>query len=267
MYLDDHCSEPTPFDGWFDRPLLRERGRLTHLVLLDGRLVDVWSEDEHGTRYAGLAREYDDQLRPQVAAPPPPPRHEQVLAWLERLTGGRTAVLSLDDRPRAVPDLREHLDPGSDEQWLHIGELIDDLVDSVLPAELGGPLREGLLLLRAADASAVDRRTPARVAAGLAWVVGKANGSLGPTGPVVQKDVSARLGLRPNLSSDGQSVRGLVSRTDYSSAPIGWWGRRDDLLPTGRPELLCTRVRADLVRLRDEALAVRRQTPPSEAAS
>ena len=52
-------------------PTLRERGRLSQLVFLDGRLVDAWSEDVRDSRYAALARELDEERRPRVQVPPP----------------------------------------------------------------------------------------------------------------------------------------------------------------------------------------------------
>lgn len=234
-------------------PTPRERARLSQLVFLDGRLVDAWSEDVRDTRYAALARELDEERRPRVQLPPP--RHEQVLGWLDDLTGGRDALHALTAVAPETPPLRDLLDPVADEPWLVVDELLGDLMETHLAADLAGPLRQCLCLLHAADRHLVDRSTPARVAGGVVWVVGKANGELGPSGPVRQKDVARALGVS---ALDGQSVLGRVRRLTWTT---GRPWQVPDLLPTGRSELLGPRVRSDLVRLRDDALAERASEP------
>ena len=228
-------------------PTLRERGRLSQLVFLDGRLVDAWSEDVRDSRYAALARELDEERRPRVQVPPP--RHEQVLGWLDDLTGGRDALHALTAVAPPAPPLREVLDPVADEPWLVVDELLVDLTETHLAADLVGPLRQCLCLLHDADRHLADRSTPARVAGGVVWVVGKANGELGPSGPVRQKDLALALGLS---ALDGQSVLGRVRRLTWATSRP-WCV--PDLLATGRPELLGPQIRSDLVRLRDDALA------------
>ena len=267
MYDDDWSKYDLP--SWFDRPLLRNNGRLTQLVFLDGRLVDSWTSDVEGTRYHELAREYDAEKRPP--APPAPPRHQQVLEWLDSLVGGRSALLAMEVDPGPVPDLREVLDPAGDEQWLVVGELLDDLCESLLPSGLVGPLRHGLLLAREEDSALAATRGVARVAAGLAWLVGKANGALGAGGAVRHKDVAERLGLTGALNTDGQFLRSRVARPTWSvsetHAPWRWQQFTGQLLPVGRAELLEVRVREEVTRMRDDALAEQIGVLPTEVAS
>ncbi|MFC6340832.1 hypothetical protein ACFP8W_02490, partial [Nocardioides hankookensis] len=73
MY-SDHYTEP------WRTPLV------THLVFVDGRLVESWQEPAVGT-------EWEPHVRPPAPPPPPPPPpvHEQVHTWLESVCGGRAA--------------------------------------------------------------------------------------------------------------------------------------------------------------------------------
>ena len=89
-----------PRDEWFARtyapPAL---DRLTHLVLVDGRLVDLWTESARGTRWESFADRFDAERRPVQVSPPDPPAYERALAWLRTLVGGAEALAALDDAP------------------------------------------------------------------------------------------------------------------------------------------------------------------------
>lgn len=264
-YDDPFLPDEPTFYYREPREPLHVGGRVSHLVFVDGRLTDAWSEDIRGSGYEEVGACFDAQRRPVHTPPPAQPRHVQVLEWLDALVGGRTVLLELTAQPRDVPDLRDHLDPVADEQWFVVDELLTGLLDFHLSPDLAGPLREALLLLHHTDPSVVERRTPARIASGLVWVVGKANGELGPGGRVLHKDVALALGV-PSL--DGHTVPGRIRRQRWSATrrPWGLHGI-DDLIDTGRPELLCARVRADLIRLRDDALAQQRAFLPSAVES
>ena len=47
------------------RERLQDGGRLSHLVFVDGRLVDAWSERVEASAYDGVARVHDEERRPQ----------------------------------------------------------------------------------------------------------------------------------------------------------------------------------------------------------
>lgn len=236
------------------RERLADRGRLSHLVFVDGRLVDAWSEPVEDSAYDDVARRHDEEARPQVVqSPPAPPRHAQALAWLDEIAGTRAALLSMTASPVALPRLGDHLDPAADEPWLVADELLTDLRESLLPADLAAPLRECLLLVRDRYPELAERMTPDRLAAGVVWVVGKANAAIGPEGPVTQVRVAEHLGTT-SLNSCGNQVLGHVRR-------LAWPTRRPwdcgvpALLAVGRVELLSGSVRRDLVELRDRSLA------------
>ncbi len=267
-------QEDTLFDdrGYHElhwsRPQLHEGGRLSHLVFVDGKLVDAWSEDVRDSAYAEIARRHDDGRRVPVVTPPLLPRHQQVLGWLDGLVGGRAALLELDDAPAPLPEVRDLPDLVPNEEWLVVDELLTDLTEVLLPAGLAPPLRACLLALARADESLLVRRPPAQIAAGITWVVGKANGVLNPTGAVLHKDVARHLGLRGALTSHGQVVHGAVGRLTWAT-PRPWNSPSlapPDLLATGRPELLCQQLRSDLIRMRDDALAEEATSlPPTQA--
>lgn len=248
-YDSDHVR-PASYD---DRH--RATDEVTHLVFVRGRLADSWTEPARGSAYECLSSEIESERRRALPPPTPPrrPAHREVLEWLESLVGGHDALVALTDDPDPVEPLGAHLDPVGDERWLIVDERLGDALETLLPADLAAPLRRCLLLLRERYPEVVDRTTPERVAAGIVWVVGKANGTLGPTGPVVQKDVAEVLGS-PALSQCNQLVYGHVRRIGWAR-PQPWQRTMSDLLATGRVELLGRHTRVDLVRLRDQALA------------
>jgi len=105
-------------------------------------------------------------------------------------------------------------------------------------------------------------KSGAHVAAGICWVVGRANELFGAD-RLTQKAVAQQLGLGTTLTSCGttfhHALRGL--QPPFGSRP---WNQ-PDLLATGRPELLLGTTRRRLIRLRDQALAARDQHRADEA--
>ena len=84
MYADRssgrfHWPEAEPYDAHLAGAA--ELDRLTHLVLVDGRLVDVWSEPVSGSRWQPHADRFDRERRPSVLSAPPPPL--SCAAWSE----------------------------------------------------------------------------------------------------------------------------------------------------------------------------------------
>lgn len=246
---------------WHDRrDRLSDAGRLSHLVFVDGRLVDAWSERAEESAYADVARRHDEDRQPRVVQSAPPlPRHVQALHWLDAVAGGREALLAMTASPVALPRLRDHLDPIADEPWLVADELLGDLREALLTADLAAPLRECLLLVRDRLPELAERMTPARVAAGVAWVVGKANAAIGPEGPLTQVRIADHLGTT-SLNACGNQVLGHVRRIGWH-ATRPWESNAPGLLAVGRVELLSASVRRDLVELRDRSLAEEHDAP------
>ncbi len=240
--------------------LLDPHDRVTHLVLVDGRLVDVWGERVEGTRWQEHADRFDRELRPPVSEPPVP-THERALQWLDSVCGGRDAVLALDDEPLADGG-RDLPDAGSrpaQSRLAAVAELLDAVADKWFDDETSHALRSALLHVWAREPEVIlDAATASHAAGGICWAVGKANALYRPQGERTMGRIKESLALTVTISTYGKVVqRGLVGYRDLDGA--GWW-RPDglpDLLPLGHPDLLLGSVRRRLVRVRARALEAR----------
>jgi hypothetical protein len=259
-YSDDYGL----YDEWGHTPS-RPLDRLTHLVLVDGRLVDVWSESVTGTRWERFARDFDRDRRLKIE--PPVPVHQRVLEWLDAMVGGRDALMSLDDARADAwfepdPDL-----PRSQRELLaSVVELIDVAARALHDGESSAVLHAALRELWEVDPEAVLRAgAPARIVGGLCWLVGKANGLFGVGGTITQTHVKDVIGCPTTLSIAGQALRPALA---------GFWpdpGRPcsslPDLLPLGRRSLLTSATRRRLIRFREQALAAQRAVAIESAAA
>ena len=264
----------------YDHPWLGDPGypdepsgldRLTHLVLVDGRLVETWSEPVTGTRWQRYADRFDRELARPVPSPPPPPAWQRVLDWLASVCGGAAAVLALTvepltddgcDLPTETPDesARSRLEATA--------ELLDAVAARWFDAEMAIAFRRALLHLWAEEPETVRQaRTAAHLAGGICWAVGKANGSYRPQGDLRMGRVQESLALSSAISGYGGTVRrALVGFRDLDRPR--WW-RPDSVLtlePLGLPDLLASPVRERLVRLRDRAITARDAADADDAA-
>jgi hypothetical protein len=246
-----------------ERPRPSDLDRLTHLVLVDGRLVDVWSEPVSGTRWQEHAERFDRELR-RPEPEPQVPTHERALRWLDDVCGGREAVLALDTEPLADDgrDLPEAQTQQAQSRLAAVAELLDAVAQRWFDDEASHALRTALLTVWEREPEVVlDAATAAHVAGGICWVVGKANGLFRPQGEQTMGRVKEALALHATISTYGKVVqRALVGYRDPSSQ--GWWRPDDlpDLLALGHPDLLLGSVRRRLVRVRDRALEARDST-------
>ena len=236
--------------------------RLTHLVMVDGRLVDVWTEPVSGTRWQHHADRFDAELRRPVPEPPVP-TYERALHWLDDVCGGRDAVLSLDTQPLVDDgrDLPEAPTSQAQSRLAAVAELLDAVAERWFDVETGHALRRALLTVWEREPEVVlDAATAAHVAGGICWAVGKANALYKPQGGRTMGRVKEALALSVTISSYGRVVeRALVGYRDHSTK--GWWRPEGpELLPLGRPELLLGEVRQRLVRVRERALEARDST-------
>ena len=267
-------DEPYPFqpeDDWSERSDRSDRwfyddgcrrfepggDRLVHLVQVDGRLVDCWTEPVERSRYAHYAEQFDAERRPLPIAPPRPvpPQYAVALAWLDDLVGGRSALLSLTDQPLPAPAAipLDDLPLAARHQLEGVLARLEQ-TRAVFNDEVGDLLLRLLSELWSADPEIVTGAVDAdRVVGGMVWVIGKANDLFNAAAGMPQTRVQKALNLRSSLVSCGpkihQEVRGL--RSDWVARP---WSQRE-LLSTGRPDLLTARTRRRLIRLRDQALA------------
>lgn len=248
-----------PFDNdddrWAYAPPVPER--VTHLVFVDGRLVDTWREPAIGTEWEAVALRHDREALPPE--PPPPAPHERVTRWLAGVCGGAAAVDALTDEP--LDDDRidlptEYPHPADRERVEATAELLDAVAERCFDAETSYAFRHALLALWAEDPDVVIRAaSAAHVAAGICWAVGKANGLYNPVGATRVRAVQDALALRSPASSYGGTVR--TALIGFRST-VGQWDRPSgvpDLLALGRSELLLGDTRARLIRIRDRARA------------
>lgn len=264
MFHDDDSLYPYYPGSHFDvdRPSL---ARLTHLVLVDGRLVDTWSEPVEGTRWEHHAHRFDRELR-KLDEPEPErkPPYQQVLEWLDGVCGGREALEALDDAPlrsddRVLPDVA---DGPSTPLLAEAAGLLGVVAARHFDPETAIALHRALLRVWTDQPETVTRaRTTRHLAGGLCWVVGKANGLFRPAGETRMSEVQDALALSSAISSYAPSVQSALR--GLREFPTDRWGRpnRPDgtphLLALGHPDLLVSATRERLIRLRDRALAAR----------
>lgn len=127
--------ENIPYDRYF--PESSVPPRLRHQVLVDGRLVDSWTERVEGTRWEQVARDFDAESRcPHQLFPSRPLRHpfEEVLDWLEGLVGGPQHLDALDTVALTVPARPVLEDPWQSDQL----DAVESLLDSVAVKLFGG---------------------------------------------------------------------------------------------------------------------------------
>jgi hypothetical protein len=260
MYADRspgrfHWPEAEPLDlhpaAW------PELDRLTHLVLVDGRLVEVWSEPAAGTRWQHLAERFDRERRPSVVPTQPPPLHEQVLTWLDAAVGGRDGLLALHPGPLVDDGFEPHPDvrPLHREQLATTIDLLDLAAEELRVPDARVVLSNTLRAAWKVDPEGVlGVGDASRLAGGVCWLAAKANGLLGPGGTTTQTALQHAVGCRGQLAGPGRVLQQLIA---------GFWPEPPrphtlpDLVLVGRADLLTKATRGRLVRARDQALAAR----------
>lgn len=257
--------DPYPYRDYYGgmgplRPDPAERLRLVAYV--DGRLVETWTEPVEGSPWAEVARRFD-QEHERPAPPPPAPTYERVLAWLDDVCGDRDAVLALTSSPLDdQPDLPEVESPQARSRLSAVAELLDAVAACRFDQEAGVAFRVCLLEVWDREPDVVlDAVTAAHVAGGVAWLVAKANGVLGPQGRVTVTRLKEELALHATPSTYGKVVqRTLVGYRDFGSERTGRLYELPDLLPLGHPDLLLASTRRTLCRARDRALEAQQAT-------
>jgi len=245
--------------------------RLRHQVLVDGRLVDSWTEPVEGTRWERHARDFDARHECHHPPPPPPPRRhpfEEVLDWLEGLVGGRHRLDLLDDVPLEVPS-RPVLEDPSDGAEL---EAVERLLDSVAAQFFGDDARPALrqALLHVWNDSpdlVLHAKSAPHAAGGICWAVARANGWFHPHTNVRQKEVQRHLWLTSTISAVGGPV--VRALRDLGPRPGPYPTDYPDLLALGHPDLLTATTRLQLIGWRDKATAARDAygPPPADGAT
>lgn len=207
-----------------------------------------------------------DALRSRDRTTPAEPDWQRALRWLDDRCGSREAVLRLDAEPlTAQLELPSEVAGQEGDLARSVGVLLDGIADRFFDAEVGVALRNGLALYIGRGGAMALRTQPAeRVALGVVWVVGKANGLLGATGVATEKAIKEHLGTTGSGSSVGQRIRSAF-RSAYDWTPGGNpWSWRDDLEAVGEPLILTAGTRARLIEVRDRALRLQEDAQRDE---
>jgi hypothetical protein len=204
-----------------------------------------------------------DRLEGELKRPQPPERkeHELALEWLSAVCGGPDAVTALDTLPLSEDGLDlPVLESESDRQRLEaVAELLDAAAERFFDAELGLAFRGALLRLWELEPLVVlGMRSATQVAAGVCHAVAAANGIVGTKGAVKQSELRTFFAVSQSPSIYAgpvtQTLRGFWPWHDITR-PWMWQRRLPELLALGYADLLTTRVRSQLVRVRDQAAA------------
>jgi hypothetical protein len=250
-----YCSDPDE-RSWKPPDL----HRLTHLVLVDGRLVDLWTEPLDGSKWQRYVDEFDRaRTRQPAVVTPPEPAYHVMLDWLDNLVGGRRALEAMTTDPLAGDGLDlpvTDLDIRARHRLEATAQLLDSTDEKCFDHETVIALRRGLLLAWAAEPETILRaKSAAHTAGGVCWAIGKANGLYGANGVVAQGRVQETLSLSTPISGPGPTIQRALQ--GFLTANVQRPGTGPDLLPLGHPELLTSSTRRLLVRLRDRALVAK----------
>jgi hypothetical protein len=244
---------------WPDPPSWGADDRLHHLVFVDGRLVDSWTDCVRGSRWEEHARRFESEQRPVCRhIVPQRPAHDEVLEWLDGLVGGREALLALTDEP-ATPRPPTFDDAEQGAVYLAVADLLDRVAEQFFDEEVARTFEVAQWTLWQRRPTFFTPAHPANATAGgLCWVVGRANGLF--TGGLTQMTVQRELWLRSTLSTVGQRVAPVLRGVTLTR------GRRPaqapDLMGFADAALLTPTTRRTLLHWRDQALAAPRTAEP-----
>jgi hypothetical protein len=235
-------------------------GKLTVLVMMDDQVVDVLQRSVQGSGYECAALELGRGKPEPVEVPPPPPeppRHERELGWLARLVGGHDVLdhLSVDPLPADEPLELVAVSGRVRERVQVISDQVDDVAARLFDDEVRTACRR--LLVRAVAAEPGLLREPSRdevVPAAVLWAVGKANDLLGPGRQMPVSAVTALCGLKSAPTERGKAFAHAVAGPRGVAFGRYQYGVAPDVLELGSADLLVSRFRGQLVRLRDLAL-------------
>ncbi|MCD6640990.1 MAG: hypothetical protein LT071_13885 [Nocardioides sp.] len=257
MYSSDH--DPWRLTDDHDVPWEREcswlvdghglDSRLVVQAWVDGRLVESRTGSVSGTRWQRWADEFDDAARPRHPVAPPTPPHVAVLDWLDRVVGGRAALLALTDDPGPAP-----AEAGGD-LAVEVGHHLERVCATFFDDDLRAACQRALLALGSERERLTAGLTTNEVAAALLWNVGRANHAF--TGGVTQQAVQRELWTRKQLSACGRRLQQHLAGVSISQAHRPH--QCPPLEPYANPDLLTPATRRLVMLWRDAALADARE--------
>lgn len=266
MPSDDEGYPPSSWDeGWgvAEGDPDDDSVMLTEVVFVEGQLIDTRRRPARGTPYEAIASELREARRPAprvtYVQTPPPPHHEPMLAWLDRVVGGRDALLHLDVVPLPAEELDLAAFRTGDRARLtdldrRISATVDRLVSGPLATELRTAIRRLMVRLLTADRFYLARsERDDLIAGGLFLAVGRANDLVGPGRLILGRSVTEAFELRSPPTGRASSIVGVLGGRAwwYDARPRG----APDVPVLGDPGLLVHSFRRELVTARDVALA------------
>lgn len=183
--------------------------------------------------------------------------YDRALRWLEAVCGGPDAVRALDAAP-----LRAPVPLPDDPRVAQVAGLLRKIAEQFFDAETELALRRALALVWAHDPGLVTAPVAASyVASGLIWVVGEANGVVGPDRQMTASRLRYALETPATPSTYARPIRAALRgpwEWQIADAPGSRLARPlPSLGVLGHLDLLTARTRAQLVRVREHALAAR----------
>ena len=253
-----------PHDEWSSQSPrgADDLGMLTEVVFVEGQLVDTRRRPVRGSGYEDVATELMAARRPQprvsYVQTPAPPHHEPMLAWLDRVVGGRRALLDLDDLPLPAEDLDPAAFRSGDLARLveidaRVGRAMARLLSGTMTVELRTAVRRLMGRLLSADRLYLARsERDDLIAAGLFLAVARANHLVGADRPILSRSVTEAFDLASSPTSRASSIIGVVGGRAwwYDAKPHG----APDVPVLGHPGLLISFFRRELLAARDVAL-------------
>jgi len=242
-------------------------GDLTTVVLIDGHVVDTVRRPVEGSGYECAALELGRGApppAPRVVEVPAQPRHEVERTWLRSRVGGAEELERLDAEP--LPD--EPLDTSGVPTDLvvrvvAIARQVDGVAEGLFGTELRTACRRLLVRAIVAEPSLLLGSDRDDIAAGaVVHAVAKANNMVGPGCAVTATVLYQWAGLKSSPQDRARRFAHAVSGPE----PLFPAGRGLERLFTtrdawnlGSADLLTSRFRRHLIRLRDLADAERDQ--------
>jgi hypothetical protein len=180
--------------------------------------------------------------------------YDRALQWLEAVCGGPDGVRALDAAP-----LRGPVTLPDDRRVGEVTGLLRKVADELFDVETELALQRGLARVWELDAGLVTAPVSAAyVAAGLAWTIGEANGVVGPDRRVTASRLKYALETPGPPSTYARPLRrALQGLWDWRVEQSRSGSALPGLSALGRLDLLTSRTRTELLRVREHALAAR----------
>ncbi|WGL52833.1 hypothetical protein P5P86_03185 [Nocardioides sp. BP30] len=180
--------------------------------------------------------------------------YETALQWLQAVCGGPAAVRALDTVP-----LRGPVPLPEDRRVGEVSGLLRTVAAELFDTETEVAFLRALDRLWSLDPGLVAGPVaPAYVAAGVAWAVGEANGSVGTDRRVTSSRLKFALETPGAPSTYARPIRTALQGLWRWQVEHTWPAPAlPALSPLGHLDLLTSRTRVQLVRVREHALAAR----------